>query len=297
VYDFCQVKIQEEQANLDKMMLARHKEEVIRKIEEQNERFLKAIDLRVDTLSALKVQIQKQDQRSQLDTLLHASNQAIIGPAGEMILALNTIKQNIPEVETECSVAMPQRLQFYPNGIGNIGIYNHKHPNVFLEFSADDVIVGRVVLDLYSDAAPWSSGIFYSLCTGDIQAHTTRMYTEHPMEKRESFLGADISNVLNYSNGKVVYLCHLDRTGLDEKKSLQILDSGLLYMVVNKGKTDTVGISLDTALYTDTAASLVVFGKVLGDGISVLSRLLKGRTNSKCGKYKKIVISQCGAIV
>ena len=165
----------------------------------------------------------------------------------------------------------------------------------FFDISISDIRVGRVVFQLYKDAAPKTVENFRSLCTGEAGIGKT---TEKPLHYQGSVFHRVVKNFMiqggdfvngNGTGGESIF----GGTFEDENFKLRHDAPGLLSMA-NSGK-DTNGCQffITCAKCDFLDKKHVVFGRVI-DGLLVMRKIENVPTGPNNKPKISVIISQCG---
>ncbi|XP_071826120.1 uncharacterized protein [Apostichopus japonicus] len=168
----------------------------------------------------------------------------------------------------------------------------------FFDVSINDVSVGRIVFELFSEIAPLTTENFRALCTGEKGAGEVtgkplhyKGTKIHRVVKDFIIQGGDFS-AGNGTGGESIYGGTFPDENFDMKH-----DQPFLLSMANRGK-DTNGSQF--FLTTKPAPHLdglhVVFGHVI-DGEDVVTKIESQRTDAKNRPLVEVTITNCGELV
>jgi peptidylprolyl isomerase len=170
-----------------------------------------------------------------------------------------------------------------PNKDGN-------NPNVFFDIVHGGLKLGRIVMQLYMDVTPKTSGNFKAICTGDnLDKLTYKGSIFHRVIKDFMIQGGDITNA-DGTGGKSIYGDNFE----DENFNIKHTKCGLLSMA-NSGPNSNGSQFFVTSKETPHLdGKHVVFGSVV-DGMSVVDAI--EAVGSRNGQTSKpVVIAHCGQL-
>ena len=164
-------------------------------------------------------------------------------------------------------------------------------PMVFFDIETNEIPLGRIIMELYSDIVPKTAENFRSLCVGDNENHYT--YKGSPFHRvipQFMIQGGDFTN-FNGTGGKSIYGAKFQ----DENFLVKHSKPGLLSMA-NAGKNTNGSQFFITTVVTDWLdGNHVVFGEVV-EGYDIVKKIESMGTRSGAPSAK-IIISDCGQIV
>lgn len=165
------------------------------------------------------------------------------------------------------------------------------NPNVFFDIVQGDVKLGRIVMQLYMDVTPKTSGNFKAICTGDNHDKLTyKGSIFHRVIKDFMIQGGDITNS-DGTGGKSIYGDNFE----DENFNIKHTRCGLLSMA-NSGPNSNGSQFFITSKETPHLdGKHVVFGEVV-EGMDIV-RLIESVEKGESDKPKQdIIIEDCGEL-
>jgi peptidyl-prolyl isomerase F (cyclophilin D) len=162
------------------------------------------------------------------------------------------------------------------------------NPVVFLDISANNRYLGRIVIQLRKDIVPNTAENFRSLCVGD-RGISYKGCKFHRVIPDFMLQGGDITNH-NGTGGMSIY----GRSFNDENFILRHTGSGVLSMANSGPNTNSSQFFITTVTTPWLDGRHVVFGNVI-QGMDVVSRIESfGTQNGQT--TQNIVIADCGQL-
>ena len=162
------------------------------------------------------------------------------------------------------------------------------NPIVFLDVSANNNYLGRIVIELRKDIVPNTAENFRSLCVGD-RGITYKDSKFHRVIPQFMLQGGDITNH-NGTGGMSIY----GRSFNDENFILRHTSPGVLSMANSGPNTNSSQFFITTVTTPWLDGRHVVFGNVI-QGMDVVSRIESlGTQNGQT--MQNIVIADCGQL-
>ena len=162
------------------------------------------------------------------------------------------------------------------------------NPIVFLDVSANNNYLGRIVIELRKDIVPNTAENFRSLCVGD-RGITYKDSKFHRVIPQFMLQGGDITNH-NGTGGMSIS----GRSFNDENFILRHTSPGVLSMANSGPNTNSSQFFITTVTTPWLDGRHVVFGNVI-QGMDVVSRIESlGTQNGQT--MQNIVISDCGQL-
>ena len=162
------------------------------------------------------------------------------------------------------------------------------NPIVFLDLSANNNYLGRIIIELRKDIVPNTAENFRSLCVGD-RGITYKDSKFHRVIPQFMLQGGDITNH-NGTGGMSIY----GRSFNDENFILRHTSPGVLSMANSGPNTNSSQFFITTVTTPWLDGRHVVFGNVI-QGMDVVSRIESlGTQNGQT--MQNIVIADCGQL-
>lgn len=162
------------------------------------------------------------------------------------------------------------------------------NPIVFLDLSANNNYLGRIIIELRKDIVPNTAENFRSLCVGD-RGITYKDSKFHRVIPQFMLQGGDITNH-NGTGGMSIY----GRSFNDENFILRHTSPGVLSMANSGPNTNSSQFFITTVTTHWLDGKHVVFGNVI-QGMDVVSRIESfGTQNGQT--MQNIVIADCGQL-
>ncbi|KAF9024951.1 hypothetical protein BDZ89DRAFT_1092739 [Hymenopellis radicata] len=170
-------------------------------------------------------------------------------------------------------------------------------PRVFLDFSLDNVSLGRVILELYTESAPQTAENFRALCTGEkgLSSAGVPLYYKNSIVHRciKDFMiqGGDFTK-RNGTGGESIFGGNFP----DEDLSRPLDAEGLLCMANRGPNTNGSQFFITLRECPHLNGKHVVFGKVIRGYDDVISKIANVPVDGKDRPTTSVIISNCGEL-
>ena len=162
------------------------------------------------------------------------------------------------------------------------------NPIVFLDLSANNNYLGRIIIELRKDIVPNTAENFRSLCVGD-RGITYKDSKFHRVIPQFMLQGGDITNH-NGTGGMSIY----GRSFNDENFILRHTSPGVLSMANSGPNTNSSQFFITTVITPWLDEKHVVFGNVI-QGMDVVS-IIESFGTQNGQTMQNIVIADCGQL-
>ena len=162
------------------------------------------------------------------------------------------------------------------------------NPIVFLDLSANNNYLGRIIIELRKDIVPNTAENFRSLCVGD-RGITYKGSKFHRVSPQFMLQGGDITNH-NGTGGMSIY----GRSFNDENFILRHTSPGVLSMANSGPNTNSSQFFITTVITPWLDEKHVVFGNVI-QGMDVVS-IIESFGTQNGQTMQNIVIADCGQL-
>ncbi|KAI0293797.1 cyclophilin-like domain-containing protein [Russula brevipes] len=169
---------------------------------------------------------------------------------------------------------------------------------VFMDFSVDGAPVGRVIFELFNDAAPKTSENFRALCTGE---KGLSPLSDRPLYYKNSIIHRSIANFMiqggdftkrNGTGGESIY----GGPFTDEDLTHPLDSEGLLCMANRGPNTNGSQFFITLRACPHLNGKHVVFGRVIRGFDDVVSKIVQVATDEKDRPVVPVIIFNCGEL-
>mmetsp|Transcript_46871 Transcript_46871/g.146923 ORF Transcript_46871/g.146923 Transcript_46871/m.146923 type:complete len:372 (-) Transcript_46871:108-1223(-) len=165
-----------------------------------------------------------------------------------------------------------------------------KNPMIFLEFSSEDTVIGKLVFEIFEDIVPRTAKNFISLCCGDPAKDelTYRRCRVHSIIENFMVVSGDVTNG-DGSGGRSVY----GDTFPDESFELCHVGPGILTMINNGPDSNNSQFAILLARAEWLDGRNVVVGKLM-QGYEILRKMVARYATTSGVPSSELFISSCG---
>ncbi|KAH9959677.1 cyclophilin-like domain-containing protein [Russula dissimulans] len=174
-------------------------------------------------------------------------------------------------------------------------------PKIFMDFSVDNAPVGRVILELFSDAVPKTSENFRALCTGE---KGLSPLSDRPLYYKNSIIHRSIANFMIQGGGNLHFTKRNGTGGesiyggpfADEDLTHPLDSEGLLCMANRGPNTNGSQFFITLRACPHLNGKHVVFGRVIRGFDDVVSKIAQVATDEKDRPAVPVIVYNCGEL-